>query len=108
MIRAELLKDSRGGLVGFNVEGHAGWAEEGSDIVCAAVSILTCACANALERVCGLSPDTRARKGSMQVRIRGEAGHDAQVVLGVLRQGLGDLQEQYPDFIAIDEIKLEE
>jgi uncharacterized protein YsxB (DUF464 family) len=107
MIRVTLhWKD--GQITGFECAGHAGFAEEGSDIVCAAVSILTCACANALESVCGLRPETRARKGSMRVRIPGNAGHDAQVVLGVLRQGLGDLQEQYPDFIEFDEIKLEE
>ncbi len=108
MIRAELFKDSRGGYTGFAVEGHAGWAEEGSDIVCAAVSVLTCTCANALESVCGLHPGVSARKGRMRVSLPGDAGHDAQVVLGVLRQGLGDLQEQYPDFIAFNEIIMEE
>ena len=34
---------------GFLSAGHADWAEEGSDIVCAAVSALTQTCVNALE-----------------------------------------------------------
>ena len=108
MIRATLLKDGKGGYAGYVVKGHAGWAEEGRDIVCAAVSSLTCTCVNALESVCGLNPEVRVSKGSMWVRLPGDPGHDAQVVLGVLRQGLTDLREQYPDFIAINETTMEE
>ena len=108
MIRATLLKVGNGGCAGYTVEGHAGWAEEGRDIVCAAVSALTFTCANALESVCGLHPEARVSKGSMRVRIPADAGHDAQVVLGVLRQGLKDLQEQYPDLIAFNETTMEE
>ncbi len=108
MIRAELFKDSRGGYTGYRIEGHAMWADEGLDIVCAAVSALAFTCANALESVCGLHPEAAADKGSMHVRLPKNAGHDAQVVLGVLRQGLTDLREQYPDFIAFNETKMEE
>ena len=108
MIRAALLRDGRGGYAGYTVSGHAGWDEEGRDIVCAAVSALSFACANALESVCGLRPEARASKGSMTVRLPADAGHDAQVVLGVFRQGLTDLQEQYPDLIAFNETTMEE
>ncbi len=108
MIRATLLKDGSGFYAGYTVEGHAGWAEEGRDIVCAAVSALAFTCANALESVCGLNPEARASKGSMVLRLPRNAGHDAQVVLGVLRQGLTDLQEQYPDLIAFNETTMEE
>ena len=41
MIRIKMEKDRQGRLCGFIVEGHADYAEEGSDIVCAAVSALT-------------------------------------------------------------------
>ncbi len=108
MIRAVLFKNSEGAFTGYTVEGHALWADEGSDIVCAAVSVLAYSCANALESVCGLHPEASARKGNMRVRLPENAGHDAQVVLGVLRQGLRDLREQYPDFIALNEKYMEE
>ncbi len=36
------------------MSGHAGYAEEGSDIICAAASILVYTLANSLERICGV------------------------------------------------------
>ena len=103
-----VLYTHEGQVIGFLCAGHAAYAEEGRDIVCSAVSVLTETCVNALESVCGLRPEARVSKGSMRVRIPADAGHDAQVVLGVLRQGLSDLQEQYPDLIAINETTMEE
>ena len=38
MIRAEFFADAQGTLLGFSVTGHAGLAESGEDILCAAVS----------------------------------------------------------------------
>lgn len=43
-------------VTGFECKGHSGYAEEGRDIVCAAVSALTTACVNALETVAGVAP----------------------------------------------------
>ena len=42
--------------------------------------------------------------GDLTVRIRDDS-HDAQVILRVLRQGLLDLQEQYPRYITVNESK---
>ena len=50
MTRVAILQGALG-PVGFICQGHAGYAEAGADIVCAAVSILTTTCANALESV---------------------------------------------------------
>ncbi len=55
MITAVLYREGED-LTGCRAEGHSGWAEAGNDIVCAAVSILTCTCVNALESVCGVIP----------------------------------------------------
>ena len=35
------------------MSGHAGYAEEGSDIICAGASVLVFTLANSLERICG-------------------------------------------------------
>ena len=40
MTHVTLIRD-RSGLVGFEAKGHTGYADEGSDIVCSAVSALT-------------------------------------------------------------------
>lgn len=93
------------GLEGFTCQGHAGYAAAGEDIVCAAVSILTTTCANALETVAGVSPKITAREKDAYLALRLPQGlppekqHDAQILLLALRQGLEDLQEAYPKYI---------
>ncbi|MBR1607087.1 MAG: ribosomal-processing cysteine protease Prp, partial [Clostridia bacterium] len=46
MTRVTLYHDAEGRLSGFSCKGHAGYAEAGSDIVCAAVSALSITCCN--------------------------------------------------------------
>ena len=90
-------------ITGFECVGHAGFAEAGSDIVCAAVSILTTTCANALESVAGLTPKVKAAPGKMILALPEGGGHDAQVILKTMRQGLSDLQDAYPDYLLLKE-----
>ena len=90
-------------ISGFECKGHAGYAPAGSDIVCAAVSILTTTCVNALESVAGARGETLVKDGLMRYALPEGAGHDAQVILLFLRQGLRDLQEAYPRYIQLTE-----
>ena len=90
-------------ITGFECTGHAGFAEEGSDIVCAAVSILTTTCVNALETVAGLTPHVSAASGKMILALPDGGGHDAQVILKTMRQGLKDLTNAYPDYVLLKE-----
>ena len=104
MIRAYLRRDREKRFTGFEISGHAGYAEEGSDIVCAAVSILATACANSLESVCRVQPAVEGGEdGYLKVTLPAEMTedqrHDAQVILSTLRQGLSDLTESYPKFV---------
>ena len=91
-------------LTGFKCIGHADYAEEGSDIVCAAVSILTTTCANALESVAGIKPVVKAKDGNMFLALPKGGGHDAQVILQTLRQGLRDIAEEYPRYLLLNEL----
>ena len=97
------LKTQNDEITGFECVGHAGFAQAGSDIVCAAVSILTTTCANALESVAGLKPRVKASSGKMTVAIPQGSGHDAQVILKTMRQGLRDLQAEYSEYLLLNE-----
>ena len=90
-------------ITGFACTGHAGYAEYGSDIVCAAVSILTTTCVNALESVAGLKPTVKASSGNMKVTRPTGSGRDAQVIFQTLRQGLRDLQAEYSQYLLLNE-----
>lgn len=90
-------------IIGFECTGHAGYAPAGSDIVCAAVSILTTTCANALETVAGVKPLVKASNGKMLLALPNGGGRDAQVILQTMRQGLRDLKDGYPDYLLLNE-----
>ena len=104
-----VLQEGPNGLEGFKVTGHSGYGEAGSDIVCAAVSILTTTCVNALESVAGVVPQVIQRDEPVLLEVTllkglsAQAQHDAQVLLLALRQGLQDLSQAYPKNVQLQE-----
>ena len=105
MIHAVFFRESER-FTGFRASGHSGYAEHGSDIVCAAVSVLGCACVNSLESVCGVIPVITANEDGLlaftlpDTPDQGQA-HDAQVLMAALHQGLADLAGQYPKHVTL-------
>ena len=103
MITCTFLK-SGDTFIGFECKGHAGYARAGRDIVCAGVSALTYACANALESVAHVTPECTVEDGNLSVRLPGEMRtHDTEVILMTLRQGIADLMEAYPKYVTLTE-----
>ncbi len=105
MISAILYrKDGR--YTGYRAEGHSGYAEAGSDIVCAGVSVLGTTCVNAMESRLGVRPSVRANRDGLIAfelpPLTGEAEQGAQLLMGALEQGLSDLQEAYPGFVRVE------
>lgn len=102
MTRVSLRRDACGRLCGFDIVGHTGYAEQGKDIVCAGLSLLATACANALESAAGAHPTVRQGDGELHLTLQADdVTHDTQLVLQVLRQGVCDLAEQYPEHIRL-------
>ena len=100
MTRVTLFHEADGSLSGFECKGHSGFAEAGSDIVCAAVSALSITCANSLEAVAGIAPAVSQKDGFLTVRVSPDQQcHDAQVILKVFEQGISDIAASYPKHI---------
>lgn len=57
MIKISVIKDKEGFIWQMAVQGHAGFDENGSDIVCSAVSITFLNAAHAIEKLVGISTD---------------------------------------------------
>ena len=90
---------------GFRASGHSGYAEAGSDIVCAGVSVLGCTCVNALESLLGIRVLERANEdGLLDFELPSEEGKaaGAQLLMAALGQGLSDAQEAYPEYVKSD------
>ncbi len=90
-----------GKYTGLKVSGHAGFDEEGKDIVCAAVSVLTMNLSNSLEQFCDDKFTVDCSDGLFYLVL-----HDRSEKSGVLLDscilGLMDIGEGYSEFIKIN------
>ena len=106
MTRCTLFMDDASRITGFSIKGHSGYAEEGSDIVCAAVSVLALTTDHALCRLVGLSPIERGGEdGYLEVHLPGgmskQQMHDAQLLMSALHLGLENIAQDYPRFVRL-------
>jgi uncharacterized protein YsxB (DUF464 family) len=84
--------------MGFTVSGHAGYAESGKDIVCAAVSALTINTVNSVEELTDnkfkLAQD---EAGRIEFKFDEKSDENGQLLLGSLSLGLTELAKEYGD-----------
>ena len=92
-----------GKLIGFSVSGHAGFAEAGADIVCAAVSSAVQLKANGVTEILGLSAGVRAEGDTVSLRLTPESqgSGEAEAFLAALRLHLSLLAEEYPQNVKV-------
>ncbi len=87
-------------LNGFEISGHAGFAESGKDIICAAVSSAAYMAANTITDVICANADAAEKQGEMVLTLN-ESDERAQAVLKGLELHLTELSKQYPENIKI-------
>lgn len=87
-------------LCGFRASGHSGYAEAGSDIVCAAVSALCQTAEMGLRKIAKVDVSTRMDedKGFLELTVP-HPDHDSQVILSTLEEGIKDIASQYPRYV---------
>lgn len=91
-------------LTGFRAKGHSGYAEEGSDIVCAAVSALTQTAEAGIRKVAKARAkitldEARALLEVLLLESEAEPMRAAQIILRTLEEGILDIERQYPEFV---------
>ncbi|AFM43095.1 putative ribosomal protein [Desulfosporosinus acidiphilus SJ4] len=99
--------DELGRIHGFEISGHAGYAEAGQDIVCAGVSALSIAAANGLEHFLSRAPQVREEEGFLSCQLAGISDQEleqAQWILQTLKLGIEQIEAVYgPAYILIDQ-----
>ncbi len=101
MIIIQLEKNSQDRCCGFRIEGHAGFAEHGEDIVCAAVSAIALTAALGWRDVLHMPGDYLNEPGRLHVQLAAEPTAETEVVVQTMVAGLQAIEEQYPDYIQI-------
>ena len=90
-----------GKLCGFELEGHSGAGEAGSDIVCAAVSSAAYLTANTITDVCHCRARVQDFLGHMTVKVEEADAERCQDILQGFRLHMEELEKQYPQHIQI-------
>lgn len=112
MISSIIWRDKQGRVSRFSVQGHAGAAEYGEDIVCAAVSMLVINAINSAEHLLGVTLATDENtapgdvKSSVPVLADQTADDKLQLLLEAMTFGLHQVAETYPDFVKVAEKNL--
>lgn len=89
-------------ITGFDISGHSGYAEQGSDIICASVSSSAIMTANTVTEVLGLSPEIKENDGSLFLKLdEADAERSEDILKGFLLH-MEELSKVYPEFIKIE------
>ena len=107
MTRCEFFtEDDR--ITGFSVSGHSGYAEAGSDIVCAAISAVAAMAEATINDVCGAKAKVRVKNDDARITLTLPASCDeedaVQAVLAGMMLYLCSLRDDYPDYIEVLEV----
>ncbi len=83
----------------FTVKGHAGFADEGEDIVCAAVSSAVYMTVNTLTEIFGVKDTSSVKDGYLHFEISGN--ETARDIIKGLKLHVSGLAEEYPDYVKV-------
>ena len=90
-----------GYVFGFEISGHSDFSEQGSDIVCSAVSSAAYMTANTITEVQHLNAEITVNDGFMKLNLSQQDAKTAEVILNGFLLHLNALKEEYKEFIKV-------
>lgn len=108
MIIVSILRGRDNDIAGFEVSGHAGYAESGQDIVCAGVSAVTVGTVNSIEALTGTVMDAEMKNGFLNAKLPGyiapDAAEQVQLLLLSMVVMLQSIEGSYGSYIKIKDV----
>ena len=102
MIEIRIFLNGKGEAGGLEISGHAGLGRAGTDILCAAVSVLGENLGAGIKHLLGKKPVTEEGEGFYSIHlINGEIDSRTELLFSSAILGLQTLSEQYPERINI-------
>ncbi len=105
MIKVTFFRGVEGCLyTGFNVKGHSGYAEAGSDIVCASVSSMVMLFVNMADSVFEIPFDfsSNEKKAEISFSTR-KTDERISKAIETFAECIRSVSEEYPDFVKVME-----
>lgn len=100
MINVTIFKDSSDEYRGFSLLGHAGYAESGSDIVCAAASMISTNTVNSIMSLTGdkITYNVEEDTGLLSMSFCDkQVSNESKLLVDSLILGLESIRESYGD-----------
>ena len=95
-------------ITGFSISGHSGYAEAGSDVVCAAISAVVTMAEATINDVCGAKAKVRVKDEQARITLTLPVSCDeeetVQAVLAGMMITLAGMRDDYPDYIEVLEV----
>jgi len=103
MIKIEIVRSSDQAMVGFSVNGHAGTAPHGQDIVCAGISALTQTAVLGLDRQLKKKIRVKIASGNLKMNLLDKPDVLTNAVLETMLIGLTEIGNLNPQSVRISE-----
>ena len=84
----------------LSVTGHAGYAKEGQDIVCASVSALCCELLQGIMEIAEEKPDYKIESGEMFLDLR-HLSIISEVLVDAFFIGVREIARAYPEYVCV-------
>ena len=95
-------------ITGFSISGHSGYAENGQDVVCAAISAVVTMAEATINDVCGAKAKVRVKENDARITLTLPTSCDeeesVQAVLAGMLLTLCSMRDDYPDYIEVLEV----
>ncbi len=95
MIQLTIYRDLEGNSIGIKLQGHAGYADAGFDIVCSAVSALSINLVNSIEKFTEDIFELDIKNGYIYLLLRGDISSSSKLLLNSCILGLQEIKKQY-------------
>ena len=89
-------------IKGFEISGHSGYADEGQDIVCSAVSSAAYLVANTVTEIKKINAKAEDKDGYMVFLIPDDEIDDCQDLMEGMLLHVNELAKQYPDYLKVE------
>ncbi|MCR5817462.1 MAG: ribosomal-processing cysteine protease Prp [Ruminococcus sp.] len=101
MIKADFYRSRENKLLGFHISGHAGLAEEGEDVACAAVSSAVMMTCNTVTDVFKINAKVNVDENDILLKLVDDPeGNGDRLLLGLMLQ-LDLIGQEYPSAVKI-------
>ena len=101
MTKITILKKN-GYIYEYQVKGHSGYAQEGSDIVCSAISVASQMALVGLKEVLKLDVFSDIKDGYMRVELKDFENEFAQSILKAMVLTFEDIAKNYTRYVKME------